>query len=70
VTIDKLLEIAQEYVGYATDAQAAQERLIEYAAIAQAAAATAQAMMLAQMTSTGTDINNTFSRWLRVDTGN
>ena len=41
------------------------------ATTAQAAAATAQAMMLAQMTSTGENVTTGETvRWLRVDTGN
>lgn len=41
------------------------------AAIAQAAAATAQAMVLAQMTSASKNVTTgETARWLRVDTGN
>ena len=47
------------------------ERALRYAATAQACAATAQAMMMAQMTTTGENVTTGETiRWLRVDTGN
>ena len=50
MTIDELLELAQQYVGYAVSGDAAggvpTATLQTYTAIAQAAAQTAQAMIL------------------------
>jgi hypothetical protein len=74
-TVQDLLDTATKYCFLSLDEVSGvgpwQPKLAaQYAAIAQAHAATAQAMILAQMTSEGTDINGTFSRWLRADTGN
>ena len=68
MTIDELIQIALEHVQASKDDNDL-DCSMRYAATAQAAATTAQAMILAQMTtSTGTD-GETFRPALRVDTG-
>jgi hypothetical protein len=71
MTIDELLKIAQENIGYArlTNTMDQAERGI-CAAIAQAAAQTAQVMILYAATSKGTDVTGTPSLWFRTDSGN
>ena len=71
MTIDELLKIAQENIGYArlTNTMDQAERGI-CATIAQAAALTAQAMILDTACSKGQSVNDKPAYWLRVDTGN
>ncbi len=70
MNVEELIDLAVFNVQYASDNTAFDqaERAV-CAATAQAAAATAQAMMMAQMTTTGSDFGQVI-RWLRVDTGN
>ena len=69
MTIDELLTMANQCLVKLGEEDGNDYDTINVLAnTAQACASVAQAMCLAQMTSTGTDINGTFSRWLRVDT--
>ena len=67
MSIDELLDLAQFNVQYASDNTAFDqtERAV-CAATAQAAALTAQAMLLREMTSTNTERTR---RWLEADAG-
>ena len=72
MNVEELIDLAVFNVQYASDNTAFDqaERAV-CAATAQAAAATAQAMMMAQMTATGENVTTGETiRWLRVDTGN
>lgn len=71
MTIEELLTVALEHVGMAdaaADGSLGLETAGQHAAIAQAAATTAQAMILREMTTNGTNFGENI-RWLRVDTG-
>lgn len=72
MNVDELLELAERLVGFASESIPGRRNDAELAAMtAQAAAATAQAMMMAQMTATGENVTTGETiRWLRVDTGN
>lgn len=74
MTIEELLQVSVDCIKLAqataieTDGNAT-AHISAYAALAQAAAQTAQAMTLYTATSKGTD-NDTQVFWLRVDNGN
>ena len=70
MTIDELLASAEQcLVRMAQEEGDDLDAIDTWANAAQAYSGLAQAMMLAQMTITGTDYGK-IMRWLRVDTGN
>jgi len=71
MTIEELMAEARRYAKMSTNDTATIAMRGTYAQIAQACAQTAQAMILAQMTTTGENVTTGETvRWLRVDTGN
>ena len=71
MTIEELMAEARRYAKMSTNDTATIAIRGIYAQIAQACAQTAQAMILAQMTTTGENVTTGETvRWLRVDTGN
>ena len=69
MTIDELLAMAAKCVQLAYDAMDT-DYTADPAMVAQAAAQTAQAMILDTACSKGQSVNDKPAYWLRVDTGN
>ena len=70
MTIDELLAEAQEHLRLTRDYEGEpMEWMTMHAAIAQATAQTAQAMILHTATSKGADINGESAYWFRTDNG-
>ena len=70
MTIDECLEMAGRYLKLADNQGAMTYKRAQYAAIAQACAQTAQAMILDAACSKGQAVNDKPAYWLRVDAGN